>query len=190
MSQKTFSGVFSVYAHIDELLRGIAILRESGVKEFQVFSPVPHHAISHALGGKPSPVRVFTLIGGLTGLAIGWAITLGPLGNFSIHVGGKPLASIPPFAVVAYICTILFGAIATLIGMIVNTRLPQMQLTEGYDERLSSDHFGIQVRCDPGDRERVSRILKAVQQPFRAQDNETPAHSHRRLCSLVRFRMH
>jgi hypothetical protein len=161
MSRQQFDGVFAVYAHVDELLRGIAALKESGVREFQVFSPVPHHAITHALGAPPSPVRVFTLAGGLAGLAIGWGITLGPLGNFSLHVGGKPLASIPPFAVVAYICTILFGALATLIGMIVHTRLPQVELTQGYDERLSSDHFGIQVRCAVGDRERVGKMLRA-----------------------------
>jgi hypothetical protein len=152
--------LFAVYAHIDGLLGGITALRKAGEKEFQVFSPTPHHAITHALGAAPSPVRAFTLAGGLIGLAVGWGITIGPLGNFSLQVGGKPLVSIPPFGVVAYICTILFGAVATLIGMIVHTRLPQISLVEGYDERLSSDHFGLQVRCPPDQCDRVARLLK------------------------------
>lgn len=141
-------GVFAVYAHLDETLAGIRALQSAGVKSFEVISPVPHHEISHLLHQKPSPVRMFTLAGGLIGLAIGWGITLGPLDNFNLHVGGKPLFSIPPFGVVAYICTILFGALATVAGMIVNTRLPQTITSEGYDPRLSSDHFGIRVYCD------------------------------------------
>jgi len=152
--------LFSVYAHLDELIAGINALKGGGWKEFQVFSPVPHHDIDRALGGKRSPVRVFTLAGGLLGLAVGWGITIGPLWNYSLHVGGKPLMSIPPFGVVAYICTILFGAIATLIGMIINTRLPQVNLVDGYDERVSSDHFGIQVRCSPDDAELIARLLR------------------------------
>ncbi|MEW6512304.1 MAG: DUF3341 domain-containing protein [Bacteroidota bacterium] len=155
------SYLFAVYAHVDELVGAIGALRESGAKEFQVFSPVPHHAIEEALGKRRSPVRVFTLAGGLIGMAVGWGITIGPLWNYGLHVGGKPLVSIPPFGVVAYICTILFGAVATLIGMVINTRLPQLTLAMGYDERVSSDHFGIQVRCDASQSDRVSRLLKS-----------------------------
>ena len=156
------SYLFGVYAHVDELVSGIAALKKAGEKEFQVFSPTPHHDITHALGGPPSPVRVFTLAGGLLGLVIGWGITIGPLWNYTLHVGGKPLVSLPPFGVVAYICTILFGAVATLVGMLIHARLPQVNLVEGYDERLSSDHFGIQVRCSPGERDRVARLLRST----------------------------
>jgi len=141
------SGVFAIYAHLDEAVAGIRALQREGKKDFEVISPVPHHEITHLLHHKASPVRLFTLAGGLLGLAIGWGITIGPLSNYHLHVGGKPLFSIPPFGVVAYICTILFGALATVAGMIVNTRLPQVNYGEGYDPRLSSDHFGIRVYC-------------------------------------------
>ena len=108
---------------------------------------------------KPSPVRLFTLAGGLLGLAIGWGITIGPLSNFHLHVGGKPLFSIPPFGVVAYICTILFGALATVAGMIINARLPQVNYADAYDARLSSDHFGIRVYCQPEEAARYAALL-------------------------------
>ena len=62
----------------------------------------------------------------------------------------------------AYICTILFGALATIVGLFANTRLPQWNLTPGYDERISSDHFGIQVRCAPEEFERLARLLKTT----------------------------
>jgi hypothetical protein len=153
-------GILAVYAHLDETVAGIKALQQEGISDFQVFSPVPHHDIVHLLKGKPSPVRAFTLAGGLLGLAIGWSITIGPLSNYHLHVGGKPLVSIPPFGVVAYICTILFGAIATVIGMILLTKLPQPTLTEGYDPRLSSDHFGIRVACGPEASDRLAALLE------------------------------
>ena len=152
--------LFTLYAHLDRLLEGIHALRSAGYSDFQVFSPTPNHEIAHALGGKPSPVRTFTLAGGLAGLAVGWWITIGPLANFHLQVGGKPLLSIPPFGVVAYICTILFGAVATLIGMMVNMRLPRPGLAAGYDPRLSSDHYGIEIRCGVGEEEKIVKLMK------------------------------
>ena len=152
--------VFAVYAHVDDLINGIRSLKNADQKLIQVFSPVPYHEIEHELDRKPSPVRVFTLIGGLAGLAIGWGITIGPISNYNLHVGGKPLLSLPPFGVVAYICTILFGAVATVIGMIVNARLPQVRLVVGYDERISSDHFGIQVYCTDKAADKVMNLCR------------------------------
>ncbi len=161
MPKRIIPGVFAVYAHLDEVLAGIRALQQEGIKNFEVISPVPHHEITHLLHRRPSPVRVFTLAGGLLGLAIGWGITIGPLSNFHLHVGGKPLLSIPPFGVVAYICTILFGALATVAGMIINARLPQVNITDAYDPRLSSDHFGIRVYCGPEEATRCVALLSA-----------------------------
>jgi hypothetical protein len=160
MANVTRPYLFCVYAHLDELLAALAALKKAGQNDYQVYSPIPHHDIEHALGRKPSPVRVFTLIGGLIGLAIGWGITIGPISNYNLHVGGKPLLSIPPFGVVAYICTILFGALATVLGLIVNTRLPQFNLVTGYDERLSSDHFGVQVYCPQEQADSITKLMK------------------------------
>jgi hypothetical protein len=153
------TGFLAVYAHLDEALAGIKVLQKEGLRSFEVIAPVPYHEISHLLHRQKSPVRMFTLAGGLLGLAIGWGITLGPLANFNLHVGGKPLVSFPPFGVVAYICTILFGALATVAGLIISARLPQLKFDRAYDPRLSSDHFGIRVYCGPEDMVRYSALL-------------------------------
>ncbi len=135
----------AIFPGMDVLLRGIQELRQSGMKNFVVYAPVPHHDIEHALHRPASPVRVFTLVGALTGFCTGWALTIYSVGSYPLIVGGKPLISIPPFGVIAYILTILFGALATIIGFLLNARLPQLRLAETYDERLSSDHYGIQI---------------------------------------------
>lgn len=141
--------ILAVFPAIDLLLKGIQVLKEAPYENFLVYAPVPHHDIEHALHRPKSPVRVFTLIGALVGFCTGWALTIGSVMNYPLIVGGKPLISVPPFGVIAYILTILFGSIATMIGFLINARLPQLRLAAAYDERLSSDHYGIQVFGNP-----------------------------------------
>ncbi len=153
---------FGIFSHLDTLLAAMKQLPVEGFREVEVYSPTPHHEIAHLLHRKPSPVRVFTLVGGLTGLATGWAMTIGSTILFPIVVGGKPVISIPPFGVVAYIMTILFGAIATFIGFLVNARVPQVKVVEGYDDRLSSDHFGVLIHCHPEEVVKLEKLLKKL----------------------------
>ncbi len=137
--------ILAVFPAMDLLLKGIRELKDVKYENFVVYAPVPHHDIEHALHRPKSPVRVFTLVGALTGFCTGWALTIGSVMNYPLIVGGKPLISLPPFGVIAYILTILFGSIATIIGFLINARLPQLRLAATYDERLSGDHYGIQV---------------------------------------------
>ena len=145
MSKYSGSNIMAVFPAMDLLLQGIGALKEAGHEKFLVYAPVPHHDIEHALHRPKSPVRIFTLVGGLVGFCTGWALTIGSAMHYPLIVGGKPVVSIPPFGVLAYILTILFGALATMIGFLLNARLPQLRLARAYDERLSSDHYVIQV---------------------------------------------
>ena len=153
---------FGIFEHLDTLLAAMKQLPVEGFRELEVYSPTPHHEIAHLLQRKPSPVRVFTLAGGLAGLATGWAMTIGSTILFPIVVGGKPVISIPPFGVVAYIMTILFGTVATFIGFLVNARVPQVKVVEGYDNRLSSDHFGVLIYCRPEEVVNLEKLLKKL----------------------------
>jgi hypothetical protein len=107
-------------------------------------------------------VRVFTLVGALVGFCTGWALTIGSALHYPLIVGGKPIVSIPPFGVLAYILTILFGALATMVGFLINARLPQLRLTPEYDERLSSDHYGIQIFGTDSDLVRFEKVMKKI----------------------------
>jgi molybdopterin-containing oxidoreductase family membrane subunit len=152
--------LMAVFPAMDGLIQGIHALKQAGHENFLVYAPVPHHDIEHALHRPRSPVRVFTLIGGLTGFATGWALTIGSAMHYPLIVGGKPIISIPPFGVLAYILTILFGALATMIGFLLNARLPQLRLAAAYDERLSSDHYGVQVFCEQEKMKEFEKMLK------------------------------
>src|SRR4029434_5169587 len=95
-------------------------------------TPVPVHEIEDVLErDRPvSKVRLFTLLGGLTGLASGFMLTAWPSLKWGLIVGGKPPMSLPvspPYVVIMFELMILFGGIATLIGMVTLGRLPQFR---------------------------------------------------------------
>ncbi len=156
----------AVYGHLDCLLTAIERLKHSGFQGFQVTSPLPRHEIEEALyEGRPSPVRWWTLTGAVTGIVSGFGITsltaaAWPMAN----PGGKPVVSLPTFAVIMFECTILFGGLCTFIGMIVHTGLPAWGIDKALqDPRFSDDKFGLVFTgANPGDRERIVAILQAT----------------------------
>lgn len=148
MSKYKGQNILAVFSAIDQLIDGIKQLQAAGHENFLVYSPLPHHEVERALHRPKSPVRVFTLVGALTGFCTGWGLTIYSAMHYPLIVGGKPIVSMPPFGVLAYILTILFGALATMLGFLINARLPQLRLAAEYDERISSDHYGIQIFSD------------------------------------------
>lgn len=154
--------IFAVFPAMDLLIKGIKEVQRTGNENFLVYSPLPHHEIERALRRPKSPVRVFTLIGGLTGFCVGWGLTIYSATHYPLIVGGKPIISMPPFSVLAYILTILFGALATIIGFLINARLPQLRLAAAYDERLSSDHYGMQIFCAEEELEKFEKVMRKI----------------------------
>ena len=156
----TGHSVIGFYAEVDSLVGAVKALR--GAHEIRTISPVPLHEVDELLEAKPSPVRYFTLAGGLFGFVTGWALTIGSVEHYPLIVGGKPLVSLTPFAVIAYICTILFGALFTVLGMLLNARLPRIQVGRGYDPRLTGNRFGLQVICGQDEIEDTKGRLLAL----------------------------
>jgi len=159
------AGVLGIFAHVDTTVRAIRELRAKGFQSISAYSPVPLEEVEEALTGHglpKSPVRLFTLVGGLTGTASGFALTIWSSLKWELVVGGKPIVSIPPFVVIAFELTILFGGLATLIGMVVLGRLPRLRPSPTFDPRFTNDRFGVAVHCGPGRGGSVREILRGA----------------------------
>lgn len=154
------AGLVGSFAHLDSLLQAIEKLKAAGYGELQALSPVPHHAIDEALAKPVSPVRVFTLVGCLLGAATGFFLTIATSLSYPLIVGGKPIVSIPPFLIIVFELTILFGGLLTLGGMLLNARLPHVGVGPAYHPRFSEDRFGVWVRCEEKDYEQIRRLLE------------------------------
>ncbi|OGL20176.1 MAG: hypothetical protein A3G97_11650 [Candidatus Rokubacteria bacterium RIFCSPLOWO2_12_FULL_69_21] len=96
-----------------------------------------------------SPVRLFTLIGGLTGIITGFGLTIWSALKWGLVTGGKPVVSIPPFVIIAFELGILLGGLSTLLAILVLGKLPALRRSPTYDPRFTVDRFGIAVTCGP-----------------------------------------
>jgi len=110
----------------DAFLKRLAELKAEGVKASQIeyASPIPVHEADVILTEKQSRLRFFTLAGALTGLVTGFAFPIFTVIDWPLITGGKPLISLPPFTIIGFELTILFGALASFAGFLVLSRLP------------------------------------------------------------------
>jgi hypothetical protein len=169
----TTEQVVGVFAHVDTTVKALEELRAKGYHDLETYTPAPIHEIEEVMErDRPvSRVRLFTLIGGLTGTVSGFLLTIWSTLQWGMVTGGKFMvstpggvmgSSIPPYVVIAFELTILFGGLATVIGMALLGGLPRLRPTEAYDPRFSNDRFGVAVRCAPGRGPSVAEILRAA----------------------------
>jgi hypothetical protein len=156
---RTVPGVLASFAHLDAACGAIGSLRAAGRKDFTVYSAAPNHELEHALGITDSPVSLFTLIGGLTGDCAGVGMTFWMSLDWPLLVGGKPIATVPPYVVFMFELMVLIGSLSTVAGVII---LSLMRPTTGlaYDPRFSDDLIGIFVPCPPAEAAGVERMLR------------------------------
>lgn len=155
-------GVLGIYSYVDSVLDAIHKLKREGFKDMKVFSPAPNHEIEHAIDLPESPIRFFTLFGGLFGATCGFAFTILTSLDYPIAVSAKPIVSIPPYMVIVFELTILFGALSTFLGLIINSLLRNRAPVTLYDERFTDDKFGVMVVCPRENMSKVEEILNST----------------------------
>jgi hypothetical protein len=154
-------GILGVFRELDAVVDAIGALRKERPGEMTVYSPTPRHELDHALHHGPSVVRRFTLIGGLFGATCGYWIAIWASDYWPLVVGGKPVASWVPYTIFGFEVMVLFGALATVAGLFINSRIPRLTMTVGYDPRFSDGTFGIWVECPPEKQRAVEDLLRS-----------------------------
>jgi hypothetical protein len=91
-------------------------------------------------------VRKFTLIGGLAGVCFGYWIAIWTSDYWPLVVGGKPVASWVPYTIIGFEVMVLIGALSTVAGMFINSRVPKITMTVGFDPRFTHGDYGIGSR--------------------------------------------
>ena len=152
----------SVFDRPGDVVAAVNSLKGRGFTELETYCPAPFPEIDYAMDSKPSIVRLYTLIGGLVGVVTGFALQIWMSWDWPIKVAGKAFASIPPYVIIGFELTILFGGLLTLVGMLVAGRLvPRFKLDPAYSRRFSAEQFGVAVRCGERDVPEVDALLRA-----------------------------
>jgi hypothetical protein len=157
----TLVGVFDQPAPVGEVAKR---LRGRGFEKLEIYAPAAFPELDDALDEKPSRVRLYTLIGGLLGVTTGYAVTIWMSLDWPIVIGGKPFASVAPYTIIGFELTILFGGLATLLGLLIVGKLPYGGFGKhdvGYSARFSAEEFGLVVECAERDVAEVDALMRA-----------------------------
>ena len=155
------SNLLAVFDYPHQVVEVVEQLRSRGYTELEVFSPAPFAEVDDAIDEKPSRVRIYTLIGGLLGVVTGYAMTIWMSYDWPIVTGWKPFASIPPYTIIAFELTILFGGLLTALGLLIVGRLPRLRLSASYSPRFSAEEFGLTVGCKERDVAELDALLRS-----------------------------
>ncbi len=153
-------GVMGVFYYVDDVATLVRTLRSQGRRDFSVISPVPHHEIERALDAGPSLVRWITFVGGLLGATAGFSLCIWSMYSWPLVVGGKELASLPPFVVIGYESMILLAGLSNLLGLLALARLPQVKPVAPYDPRFTEDRIGVWVPSQGPEAERLRDLMR------------------------------
>jgi len=118
-----------VFKEKERFLEGLRELVRDGVprERIRVITPFGIPEVEEILPGTRSKVRFFALIGAASGTVTGFAFTILTSLSWPLIVGGKPIVSLPPFLIIAFALTILFGALSTFAGFLLLSHLPSLR---------------------------------------------------------------
>lgn len=156
------TGVVGVFPTAHGLLEAVDRVHDRAAHGLETYTPLRLDELAVLMGKEKSPVRYWTLIGALSGLVGGFALSIGTALVNSLIVGGKHPVSIIPYCIPAFEGTILLGALGNLIGMLVHTRLPRWKTPPGYDWQFSQDKFGLFVAAPVEQFDAVRQTLEST----------------------------
>ena len=144
---KKKSGLVAIFSYLDDICHAMDQLqKDSAYKNHEVFSHTSYHELMDRAEKKwgPSEVRWFTLVGALTGVITGFGMCLFCDWDWPIVVGGKTsgIYSLPAYVIFGFELMVLFGAVATIAGMLIMGRLPDPRGVV-LKTSLSDDKFAI-----------------------------------------------
>lgn len=140
-------GLIAEFASVDDLLAAVRTVRGAGYTRLDAFT-LPVEGLAAALGFEERRLPYVALFGGLGGFLLTYGLNAF---DYPINVGGRPLNAWPAFAVPAFEMTVLFAALAVILGMLVLNGLPRLNHpvfdVPGF-ERVSVDRFLLLVKSE------------------------------------------
>ena len=152
--------VMGAFEYEDDFIGAAKKLKASGFDNISLLSPLPLEEAYEVLGLGKSAVRHFSLAGGIIGALSGFALAVGTALVFILPTGGRAIITLPPYLIITYEMTILFGVLFTLLGFHFVSGLPAWR-DAPYMESANIDRFVIVVESPTEDElARAEAIIK------------------------------
>ena len=170
--------VYGVMAEFDDpqsLLDAANAVREAGYTRVDAYTPFPIEGLAEAMGFRDNRVPVIVGTAGLIGAIAGFGMQyFAAVIHYPLNIGGKPLNSWPAFIPITFEVTILFAAMAAVLGMFALNGLPQPYhpvFNVGRFAFASRDQFFLCIESrDPNfDRAAARRLLESLR-PLEVND--------------------
>ena len=118
-------GVIAEFESPAALIEAARQARAAGYRKIDAYTPYPIEELAHALALPRTKLPLLVFLGGAlgcaTGLGMQWFATAV---HYPINVAGRPLASWPSYIPITFELTVLFAAIAAVLGMLGLNGLP------------------------------------------------------------------
>jgi len=126
MPAPTIFGLMAEFDSPEDILAAAESARRKGYRRMDAYTPFPMEELTDALGIRHSRLSLFVLCCGIAGGLIGFFMQyFTSVIDYPVNIGGKPLNSWPQFIPITFEMTILFAAIAAVVGMIFRNGLPR-----------------------------------------------------------------
>ena len=147
-------GLLAEFATPAALYHASERIRDEGYTRWDAHTPFPVHGLEKAMGLKASPLPFFVFAGAMMGA--GGALYLQywiSAVAYPLVVSGKPYFSWPAFIPITFELGVLFGSLASLLGMLGLNQLPRhhhpLFASERF-KRASDDRFFVSIEArDP-----------------------------------------
>ncbi len=153
------ASVLGVLKSPQATIGAIRSLKQAGFDDLEVYSPSPSDEIEEAIGRPPSRVRLYTLVGCLTGVTLAYLMQIWMAYDWPVVIGGKPFASIPAYTIIGFELNILLGGILTVAGLLIHGMYMSRKGHAAYRPSFSGDEFGCVVGCHSDQIPRVQEML-------------------------------
>lgn len=119
-------GMMAEFGTPEELLAAARAAHQAGYRKMDAYSPFAVEGVAEAIGFSKTRVPLVVLIGGIVGGVAAYAMQwYSAVIDYPLNVGGRPLHSWPAFVPITFELTVLFAAIAGVIGMLAMNGLPK-----------------------------------------------------------------
>ena len=143
------------------LFPAVKMVRKSGYKIHDVYTPMPIHGLDAAMGLRDTSLHTAGFIYGITGTAtalgfISWVFTT----DWPMNIGGKPFFALPAWIPIMFELTVLFASVGMVLTFCYLCQLAPFVKKDHFHPRATDDLFVMAIECTEKTKEdEVTRFL-------------------------------